>query len=82
MITSLFTLSRRILFSSIEELVSDSTDDETRDSCDCCCDDETRNEVLDDREKDASIIIKMKEKSDLRIRRSSDEDNCIIRESD
>ncbi len=52
------TSSRRILFSNVEELVSDSTDDEARDCCDCDCDDKTRNEVLDDREKNASIIIR------------------------
>jgi hypothetical protein len=70
------------LFSNVEELVSDSTDDEARDSCDCRYDDETRNEVFDDRKNDVSIMIKMKKKFDLRIRRSSDEDDSMIRESD
>ncbi len=85
MITSSSTSSRRILFSNIEELVSDSIDDEARNSCDsrnCRCDDETRDEILDDRKKNASIMIKMRKKSDLRIQRSSDEDNRMIRESD
>jgi hypothetical protein len=60
------TSSQRILFNNIEKL-SDSIDDEARDFCDCdscdCrrdCDDETRNEVLDDREKKASIIVRKK----------------------
>ncbi len=60
------TSFRRILFNNIEKL-SDSIDDEARDSCDCdfcdCrrdCDDEIRNEILDDRKKDASIMIKEK----------------------
>jgi hypothetical protein len=83
--TSSLTSSRRILFSNIEELVFDSTDDEVRNSCDsrdCRCDDEARNEIFDDRKKEASIMIKMKEKSDLRIRRSSDENYRMIRKSD
>ncbi len=60
------TLFRRILFNDIERL-SDSIDDEARDSfdCDSCdcrrdCDYETRNEAFDDRKKDASIMIKKK----------------------
>jgi hypothetical protein len=61
------TSFRRILFSNIEELVPDSIDDEARDSCDCRCDDEIRNEVFNNRKKDALIIIKMEKKSDLRI---------------
>jgi hypothetical protein len=79
------TSFRRILFSNIEELVFDSTDDEARDSCDsrdCRFDDEARNEAFDDRKKTASIMIKMRKKSDLRIRRSSDEDDRMIRKSD
>jgi hypothetical protein len=44
--------------------------------------DETENEIFNDRKKDASIIIRMKKKSDLRIRRSSNEDDCMIRKSD
>jgi hypothetical protein len=80
--TSSSTSFRRILFSNIEKLVFDLTDDETRNSCDCCYDDETRNEILDDRKKNALIMIKMRKKSDLRIRRFSDENNCMIREFD
>jgi hypothetical protein len=72
------TLFRRILFSNIEELVSDSTDDETRDSCDCRCNDKIKDEILDDRKKDASIIIKMKKKIDLRIRRFLNENDRMI----
>jgi hypothetical protein len=82
------TLFRRILFSNIERLF-DSIDDEARDSfdCDSCdcrrdCDDEIRDEIFDDREKDASIMIRMREKSHLRIRRSSNEDDRMIQESD
>jgi hypothetical protein len=74
-----FTSFRRIIFSNIEELISDWTDDETRDCC--SCDDETRDEILNDRKENASIIIKMKEKFDLRIRRFSDKDDHIIRKS-
>ncbi len=51
LMTSSSTLSRRILFNNIKELIFDSTDDETRDSCDCRCDDETRNEIRDNRKK-------------------------------
>jgi hypothetical protein len=47
--TWLFTLFQCILFNNIEELISDSIDDETRSCFDC--DDEIRNEVLDDRKK-------------------------------
>jgi hypothetical protein len=77
------TSFRRILFSNIEEL-SDSIDDEARSSCDsrCDCDDETQNEILNDRKKDASIMIRMKKKINLRIRRSSNKDDRMIRKSD
>ncbi len=82
------TSSQRILFNNIEKL-SDSIDDEARDFCDCdscdCrrdCDDEIRDEIFDDREKDASIMIRMREKSHLRIRRSSNVDDRMIQESD
>jgi hypothetical protein len=58
------TSFRRVFFSNIEELFN-SIDDEAWDSCDCdscdcrCdCDDQIRNEILDDRKKNASIMIK------------------------
>ncbi len=81
------TSFRRILFSNSERFF-DSIDDEVRNFCDCdsCdyrrdCDDEVRNKVFNDREKDVSILIQ-KKNFDLLIRRSSDENNRMIRESD
>ncbi len=71
-----FASSRRILFNKIERLVFDSADDESRDDFDAFCDDETRDEALTNREKNASIMIKMREKFNLQIQRSSDEDDC------
>ncbi len=86
--TSSSTLFRRIFFSNIEEFF-DSIDDEARSSCDCdscncrCdCDNETRDKTFDDREKNASIMIRMKEKFDLRIRKSLNDNDRMIRESD
>ncbi len=60
--TSSSTLFRRILFSNIEKLVFNLINDKARDSCDCHCDDEIRNEIFDDRKKNTSIMIKMKKK--------------------
>jgi hypothetical protein len=66
--TSSLTSSRRILFNNIKELVSDSIDDEAWDFCDCRCDEEIRNEIFNDQKKEASIMIIITKKSDLRVR--------------
>jgi hypothetical protein len=56
-----------------DELVSDSAGDGTRRGCA----DEARDGVLFGRDEDASAMMRMKEESDLRIRRSLDGDDRV-----